>query len=198
MQYARRVRLQTAATGVPGACGLQVYTCCPLQVVHGAPQAEKSAQGQIWCRGRQESRRCCCFHQLPDELSRCRIVVSIPACHAGGRGSIPRSGDTSHVFLWMGGMCSNADPDSTLGCAPQRVVWKPFLHLHFSPWVDPFELQQGRLVRSLRLPTSPPQQHPPIHPLSSTNPCQAHPHCTCPAPAPHLSLIHISEPTRQP
>ncbi len=26
-------------------------------------------------------------------LGRIRIVVSIPACHAGGRGSIPRFGD---------------------------------------------------------------------------------------------------------
>ena len=32
----------------------------------------------------------------PVRLGRIRIVVSIPACHAGGRGSIPRFGD----FFW--------------------------------------------------------------------------------------------------
>ena len=30
---------------------------------------------------------------------RCSIVASIPACHAGDRGSIPRDGDTKRVYF---------------------------------------------------------------------------------------------------
>ena len=36
--------------------------------------------------------------EVQDKQSRCSIVVSIPACHAGDPGSIPGNGDTILFF----------------------------------------------------------------------------------------------------
>ncbi|CAK9191569.1 unnamed protein product [Sphagnum troendelagicum] len=40
-----------------------------------------------------------CIVSNPENQSRCSIVVSIPACHAGDPGSIPGSGEKGPHFL---------------------------------------------------------------------------------------------------
>ena len=38
--------------------------------------------------------------------SRCSIVVSIPACHAGDPGSIPGNGESKHFNFFFNPFCS--------------------------------------------------------------------------------------------
>ena len=59
---------------------MKQFAQCAWQKIFWSPWKEEKNKSQF--------RKCCFVHLILDS-----IVVSIPACHAGGRGSIPRRGD---------------------------------------------------------------------------------------------------------